>query len=318
MRTPGGFGIEWLEPPVDSTGVAPGKPPGSAPRVATSPGRPIPAIPPARPGRRGWERVGTGPATDRSTEGHPMQRTDTVEALDVIVIGAGQAGLAAAYHLKQRGRRFLVSTPPPRSATPGAPAGTPCGSSPRRSTTRCPAWRSRPRPAPTRRRTRRPTTSWSYARRFDLPVLLNCAVRRLTRLKGGFAVETSQGRLLARQVVVATGPWQKPVVPAVSRGLGDAGAAAQLGLSQPDRPPSGPCRRGRRGELRSPDRPRARRQPRRHARGGDRVTPAAAASPRPRPLLVADWTGRGHQDRPVTARAADAGPRGPGDRHPAA
>ena len=37
-----------------------------------------------------------------------MQRTDTVEALDVIVIGAGQAGLAAAYHLKQRGRRFLV------------------------------------------------------------------------------------------------------------------------------------------------------------------------------------------------------------------
>ena len=61
-----------------------------------------------------------------------------------------------------------------------------------------------------------------YARHFDLPVLLNCAVRRLTRLKGGFAVETSQGRLLARQVVVATGPWQKPVVPALSRGLGDA------------------------------------------------------------------------------------------------
>ena len=58
-----------------------------------------------------------------------------------------------------------------------------------------------------------------YAHRFDLPVLLNCAVRRLTRLKGGFAVETSQGRLLARQVVVATGPWQKPLVPALSRGL---------------------------------------------------------------------------------------------------
>ena len=28
-----------------------------------------------------------------------MQRTDTAEALDVIVVGAGQAGLAAAYHL---------------------------------------------------------------------------------------------------------------------------------------------------------------------------------------------------------------------------
>ena len=151
-----------------------------------------------------------------------MQRTDTAEALDVIVIGAGQAGLAAAYHLKQRGRRFLV-----------VDAASEIGH----------AWRSRwdslrlftaaeydalpgmafPAPAGTH-----PTKDQAadylveYARRFDLPVLLNCAVRRLTRLKGGFAVETSQGRLLARQVVVATGPWQQPVVPEVSRDLGHA------------------------------------------------------------------------------------------------
>jgi putative flavoprotein involved in K+ transport len=150
-----------------------------------------------------------------------MQRTDTAEALDVIVIGAGQAGLAAAYHLKQRGRRFLV-----------VDAASEIGH----------AWRSRwdslrlftaaeydalpgmafPAAAGTY-----PTKDEAadylveYAHRFDLPVLLNCAVRRLTRLKGGFAVETSQGRLLARQVVVATGPWQKPVIPALSRGLGD-------------------------------------------------------------------------------------------------
>jgi putative flavoprotein involved in K+ transport len=44
-------------------------------------------------------------------------------------------------------------------------------------------------------------------------------VQRLTRIKGGFAVATSQGRLLARQVVVATGPLQRPAVPGVARGL---------------------------------------------------------------------------------------------------
>ena len=151
-----------------------------------------------------------------------MQHTDSAEALDVIVIGAGQAGLAAAYHLKQRGQRFLV-----------VDAASEIGH----------AWRSRwdslrlftaaeydalpgmafPGSAGTY-----PTKDEAadylveYARRFDLPVLLNCAVRRLTRLKGGFAVETSQGRLLARQVVVATGPWQQPVVPAVSRDLGES------------------------------------------------------------------------------------------------
>jgi putative flavoprotein involved in K+ transport len=151
-----------------------------------------------------------------------MQHTDTAEALEVIVIGAGQAGLAAAYHLKQRGVRFLVVDAAPEIGH---------------------AWRSRwdslrlftaaqydalpgmafPAPADTY-----PTKDEAadylvaYAHHFNLPVLLNCAVQRLTRLRGGFAVETRQGRLVTRQVVVATGPLQKPVVPALSRELGDA------------------------------------------------------------------------------------------------
>ena len=109
-----------------------------------------------------------------------MQHTDTAEALEVIVIGAGQAGLAAAYHLKQRGVRFLVVDAAPEIGH---------------------AWRSRwdslrlftaaqydalpgmafPAPADTY-----PTKDEAadylvaYAHRFDLPVLLNCAVERLT------------------------------------------------------------------------------------------------------------------------------------------
>ena len=151
-----------------------------------------------------------------------MSHTATSEPLEVIVIGAGQAGLAAAYHLKQRGVRFLVVDAAPELGH---------------------AWRSRwdslrlftaaqydalpgmPFPAPADTYPTKDEAAdylVAYAHRFALPVLLNCAVERLTRLRGGFAVETSQGRLLARQVVVATGPLQKPVVPAVAHDLGEA------------------------------------------------------------------------------------------------
>jgi putative flavoprotein involved in K+ transport len=171
-----------------------------------------------------------------------MELTTTDDTLDVIVIGAGQAGLATAYHLKQRGMRFLVVDAAPEIGH---------------------AWRSRwdslrlftaaqydalpgmafPAPADTY-----PTKDEAadylveYARRFDLPVLLNCAVQRLVWVRGGgFAVHTSQGRLMARQVVVATGPFQRPVVPALAQELGDD--VVQIHSSDYRKPadaPSGP------------------------------------------------------------------------------
>jgi putative flavoprotein involved in K+ transport len=148
--------------------------------------------------------------------------TPTDDLLDVIVIGAGQAGLATAYHLKRRGLRFLVVDSAPEIGH---------------------AWRSRwdtlrlftaaqydalpgmafPAPADSY-----PTKDEAadylveYAHRFDLPVLLNCTVQRLVQARsGGFAVHTSQGRLVARQIVVATGPFQRPVVPVPAQDLDD-------------------------------------------------------------------------------------------------
>ena len=142
------------------------------------------------------------------------------DALDVVVIGAGQAGLAVAYHLRQAGLGFLVVDAADRVGS---------------------AWRNRwdsltlftpaqydalpgmafPAPADTY-----PTAAevadhlQAYATRFELPVLLNTRVTCLERDSDRFAVHTNHGTLHARQVVVATGPFQTPVAPDVSAGLG--------------------------------------------------------------------------------------------------
>lgn len=148
------------------------------------------------------------------------------DALDVLVIGAGQAGLAVGHHLQQAGLRFLL-----------VDAATELGAS----------WRNRwdslrlftpaqydalpglafPAPAdtyPTRAQVADYLTA--YAARFELPVLLGTPVTRLERDHGGdgrgFVAHTGQGALRARQVVVATGPFQTPVVPAVGTGLSPA------------------------------------------------------------------------------------------------
>ena len=143
----------------------------------------------------------------------------TNDCLDVIVVGAGQAGLSLAWHLTQRRRRFVVID-----------AAQELGH----------AWRSRwdslrlftpaqydglpgmdfPRPADTYP-TKDEVADYlaSYAATFELPVLLNTRATRLEPCGDGFAVHTTQGTLRAREVVVATGPFQTPVVPALADGL---------------------------------------------------------------------------------------------------
>jgi putative flavoprotein involved in K+ transport len=59
----------------------------------------------------------------------------------------------------------------------------------------------------------------AYAAAFDLPVLLGTAVTRLEQGAAGFVAHTRHGILRAQQVVVATGAFQRPVVPALAAGL---------------------------------------------------------------------------------------------------
>ncbi|GIG67363.1 flavin-containing monooxygenase [Phytomonospora endophytica] len=60
----------------------------------------------------------------------------------------------------------------------------------------------------------------SYAAHFDLDVRHDTPVRRLRRRDGRFEAETDGGIHRADTVVVATGPFQKPYVPALASAFG--------------------------------------------------------------------------------------------------
>jgi len=142
------------------------------------------------------------------------------EVLDVVVVGGSQAGLAMAWHLAQQGLRFVVLeaagelghtwrsrwdslklfTPAQYDALPGMAFPAPADTYP----------------------TKDPVADYlqAYAKAFDLPVRLNAKVTELKRLDdGSFEVRTADDTLHARQVVVATGPFQVPFVPPQGRGL---------------------------------------------------------------------------------------------------
>jgi putative flavoprotein involved in K+ transport len=170
-----------------------------------------------------------------------MKTTVSSEVLDVIVVGAGQAGLAVAYHLSRQGAHFLVLD-----------AGGEVGES----------WRTRwdslrlftsaqydglpGMPFPARDRDY-PTKDMvadylrDYAARFGLPVRLGCAVSRVEQVADGFVVHTGAGSLAARQVVIATGPFPTPVVPSLAADLpGDVVQLHSAEYRRPGEVPAGP------------------------------------------------------------------------------
>ena len=143
-----------------------------------------------------------------------------VRRVDVLVVGAGQAGLGAAQALARTpGLELLVLeaadalgqswvdrwdslrlfTPRWFSALPGL---------------RFPAGVGR---SPTRLEMAGYLTR--YADRHGLPVELGVRVDQITSAATGFEVQTSGGALLARQVVIATGPFHQGHVPACAADL---------------------------------------------------------------------------------------------------
>jgi putative flavoprotein involved in K+ transport len=163
------------------------------------------------------------------------------EHRDVVVVGGGQAGLALGYFLTRQDRRFTILeaarepaaawrerwdslrlfTPVRRDSLPGR------------------AFPGDPDSYPGRDQV--VAYLEDYARRFALPVELDSRVLAVTGVDGGFEVELADRRLLAEQVVIATGPFQVPFTPPVASGL--APEVTQLhstGYRRPEQLSGGP------------------------------------------------------------------------------
>lgn len=143
------------------------------------------------------------------------------ESYEVVVVGAGQAGLSIGRHLAEQGKRFVILdgagsigsawrsrwdslvlfTPRRYSALPGlAFPGDPDGYPTRDEVV---AYLER------------------YAAHFELPIELASPVRTLTRDGEGFVLDVAGRTIRADRVVVATGPFQVPSAPPFADELDD-------------------------------------------------------------------------------------------------
>ncbi|WP_192823218.1 NAD(P)/FAD-dependent oxidoreductase [Rufibacter sp. LB8] len=135
------------------------------------------------------------------------------ENFDTIIIGAGQAGLALGYYLQQQNQRFLLLeaamqigqpwrnrydsltlfTPAEYSQLPGYALNLPKAHYP----------------------TKDQIAGYlqDYAAHFQLPVALGQPVLSVTKANGFFTLSTASKTYLAKNVVVATGPFQTPFIP---------------------------------------------------------------------------------------------------------
>src|SRR5215470_3311924 len=147
------------------------------------------------------------------------------ETHDTVIIGGGQAGLAMSYHLRQRGREHIIlerrrvaerwrterwdslrfQLPNAWLELPGKPyAGTdPNGFTHYSDVVRFIV---------------------DYAAEIAAPVRLGVEVTSLGagEASGDYTLETTAGPIKARHVVVATGPFQRPIIPDYSRNIPSA------------------------------------------------------------------------------------------------
>jgi putative flavoprotein involved in K+ transport len=164
-----------------------------------------------------------------------------VRRREVVVVGGGQAGLAIGYHLAQQGRDFTIL----EAAKEPAAAWRQRWDSLRLFTpARYDALPGLAFPGdPDRYPGRDDVVAYltDYARRFDLPVELDSPVRAIRKSGESYLVELEDRAYEAQQVVVASGPFQVPFVPAIAERLGPK--VAQLhstAYRSPEALPDGP------------------------------------------------------------------------------
>ncbi len=144
---------------------------------------------------------------------------ERADRFDTVIIGGGQAGLAVGYHLARRGLPFVILdagrgvgdawrerwdslrlfTPARYSSLPGLDFPAPAWSFP----------------------TKDEVADYleGYADRFDLPVRTGVRVDRLWREDDRFVLASGDTRFTAQNVVVATGAFRFPRIPAFAGDL---------------------------------------------------------------------------------------------------
>lgn len=140
----------------------------------------------------------------------------SVEKIDTLIVGGGQAGIAMSEHLGKCGVPHLVlerARIAERWRSERWDSLVANG----------PAWHDRfpgmefPDTAPDAFAPKEKVADYfvAYAEKIAAPVRCGVEVRKVERIGGrpGFRVETSKGVIEARNVVAATGPFQRPIIP---------------------------------------------------------------------------------------------------------
>lgn len=135
------------------------------------------------------------------------------ESYRTIIIGGGQAGLAVGYYLAQRGENFIILdqnarsgdvwrsrweslhlfTPSQFNSLPGMPISKPKNYFPSKDEVA--------------------DYLENYAEHFSLPIRHNTKVECLNRGSQGYQITTNTASYSARNVIIATGPFQQPSIP---------------------------------------------------------------------------------------------------------
>ena len=163
-------------------------------------------------------------------------------AIDTLVVGGGQAGVAMSEHLGSLGVPHLVLERhriAERWRTARWDSLVANG----------PAWHDRfpgvefdgldPDAFPGKERVA--AYFEAYARRIDAPIRTGVEVTRVVRNRGrpGFTAETSEGVIEANRVVAATGPFQNPVIPPIAPPDADITQIHSCEYRNPDQLPEG-------------------------------------------------------------------------------
>jgi len=163
-------------------------------------------------------------------------------SIDTLVVGAGQAGVAMSEHLSKLGVPHLVlerDRIAERWRTGRWDSLVANG----------PAWHDRfpglefddLDPDAFASKERVADYFEAYARKFNAPIRMGVEVKKVVRSAGrpGFTIETTEGVIEASRVVVATGPFQRPVIPPIAPKAGKLIQIHSADYRNPEQLPEG-------------------------------------------------------------------------------